>query len=150
MFVLNASSALGVLCMGDDSVFESMILFCLLLSNCSFDPSPEWSTVCTVCSLNMSIGVRVQSLVDPFKFDLLLRVRFCTYISHEGLSMFSMFTCGRLSCIDVLTLPRQTSVRPAGYKKYDPHEEVYCWSYGNWWPLPAVLSNLDDTKVIKT
>ena len=61
-----------------------------------------------------------------------------------------MSHAGGLSHIDVLTLPRQTIVGPAGYERCNPHEEVYCWSYGNWWLLPAVLSNLDDTKVIKT
>ena len=55
-----------------------------------------------------------------------------------------------LSSIDVLTPPRQTLVGPTGYERCDPYEEVYCWSYSDWWLLPAVLSTLDDTKVIKT
>ena len=61
-----------------------------------------------------------------------------------------MSHAGGLSHIDVLTLPRQTLVGPAGYERCDPHEEVYYWSYSNWWLLPAVLSNLDGIKVIRT
>ena len=41
------------------------------------------------------------------------------YMSHAGGG-------GGLSRIDVLTLPRQTLVRPTGYERCDPCEEVYC------------------------
>ena len=62
------------------------------------------------------------------------------YMSHAG----------GLSRIDVLTLPKQTLVGPAGYERCDPCEEVYCWSYDDWWLPLAMLSNLNDTKVTRT
>ena len=78
---------------------------------------------------------------------------YCTYKYIYVIELKNTNIChirGGLSRIDVLTLPRQTLVRPTGYERCDLCEEVYYWSYGDWWLLPAVLSNLDDTKVIKT
>ena len=59
-------------------------------------------------------------------------------------------TCEGLGRIELLTLPRQTLVRPAGYERCDPRAQVYCWSYGDWWPLPARLSNARNTNLIRT
>ena len=64
--------------------------------------------------------------------------------------MYVYVTCEGLGRIEILTLPRQILVRPAGYERCDLHTEVYCWSYSDWWPLLARLSNASDTKLIRT
>ena len=62
------------------------------------------------------------------------------YMSHVG----------GLGHIKVLILHRQTLIGLAGYERCHPHVEVYCWSYGDGWLLPARLSKLNDTNIIKT
>ena len=95
-----------------------------LISDLAENPPPQWRQVSRL----------VRSLSD--------------ILAYRWNNLHPYVTCEGLGYIDLLTLPRQTLVRPAGYKRCDPCVEVYCWSYGNWWPLLARLSNLNDTKVI--
>ena len=59
-------------------------------------------------------------------------------------------TCGGLGHIKVLILHRQTLIGPTGYERCDLCVEVYCWSYGDGWLLPARLNKLNDINIIQT